>query len=407
MNLLQLVLAFIGRRPLTWAFNVLTLSTGVAVVLALVLINQAISNRFTRDLADIDMVIGAKGSPLQIVLSSVFQMDTPTGNIKLSQAQTFASKGMVALAVPVSMGDNVKEARIVGTTLDYPKLYGAMLSNGRWWSHPMEAVVGASAAKRLNLAPGSVFVGAHGLSGSADLHKDAAYTVVGVMKPTGAVIDRLVVTDLASVWQVHEHHEPDEHEEGEGHDEHDAAPAEREVTALLIKYRSAMGALMLPRQVAATPDLQPAIPAIETARLFGLLGVGADVLRAVGLAILGLGGIGFFIALFGAVSQRRKDLALLRALGARPSLLLGVVATEAALMGLLGGLVGVIAGRALASMAAYISMAQASGPSLISPSVGSVDLIAMGSALALALLACIAPAVIASRTDPARELAQG
>ena len=404
MNLLQLVAAFIRRRPLTWAFNVLTLSTGVAVVLALILVNQAVNDRFTRDLAGVDLVIGAKGSPLQIVLSSVFQMDVPTGNIKLSQAQGFARNMLVAKAVPVSMGDNVNEARIIGTTPEYGSLYGATLAEGRWWTKPMEAVVGASAAKRLHFGVGHVFIGAHGLSGSADLHRNFPYVVVGVLKPTGAVIDRLVLTDLASVWQVHEHPDPDDHD-AEAMAEQQ--PHERQITALLVKYRSAMGALMLPRQVSATPDLQAAVPAIEVTRLFSLLGVGAEVLQGVGTAILALGAIGFFIALFGAVSQRRRDLALLRALGARPSLLLSVVAVEAALMGLVGGLVGVAAGRALAEMAARISMAQASGPTLVPPPLGLPDLVAVGAALALAIVASLGPAIIASRTNPAKELASG
>lgn len=404
MTLLKLVWSFVRRRPLTWGFNVLTLATGVAVVLALVLVSQAVENRFKRDLAGVDLVIGAKGSPLQIVLSAVFQMDTPTGNIKLSQAQQFARSALVAQAVPVSMGDNVREARIVGTTPDYVRLYGATLAEGRLWTKPMEAVVGSSVARRLGMRPGQVFVGAHGLTGSSDLHKNSPYTVVGILKPTGAVIDRLVITDLASVWQVHEHHDPDDHDE----DAVDPSqPHEREVTALLVKYRSAMGALMLPRQVSATPDLQAATPAIETARLFSLLGVGADVLQGVGAAILALAAIGFFIALFGAVSQRRRDLALLRALGARPSLLLAVVALEAALMGAAGGLVGVVAGRVLAGFAAEVSRAAASGPTLVPPAFGAPDLIAIGAAFALALLAAIGPALIATRTDPARELAGG
>lgn len=398
MNLLKLVWAFIRRRPLTWGFNVLTLSAGVAVVLALVLLNQAIEDRFQRDLAGIDLVIGAKGSPLQIVLSAVFQMDTPTGNISLDEVRRFRGNAMVASAVPVSVGDNVKNARIVGTTLDYPKLYGADLAQGRWWSQPMEAVLGASVAKRLGLKPGNTFVGAHGLVGSADLHKRFPYRVVGVLKPTGAVVDRIVLTDTASVWNIHEHPDPDEAASDPNH---------REVTALLIKYRSAMGALMMPRLVSASPNLQPAIPAIESARLFNLLGVGADVLQGVGLSILGLAGIGFFVALFGAVSQRRRDLALIRALGARPSMLLMIVALEAALLGLVGGLVGVIGGRALAAYAGRVSMAAASGPTLVPPSVGMIDLVAVGAALALSLAASIGPAIIASRTDPAHELAGG
>lgn len=409
MNLFKLVFSFVRRRPLTWAFNVLTLGTGVAMVLALFLVSQAVSNRFDRDLADINLVVGAKGSPLQIVLSTVFQMDVPTGNIKLSQAEALSRNFMVARAVPVSLGDNVKGSRIIGTTPQYAEVYGAELGQGRWWDKPREAVLGSATAARTGLKLGDTFEGSHGLSGDGSPHEGEPYTVVGILKPTGAVIDRVAITDLSSVWELHAHEQDMQilPEDAVAADAAAAPQDDREVTALLIKYRNAMGALMMPRVVGETPDLQAAVPATEMARLFNLLGVGASVLRGIGLAVLGLAAIGFFIALFGAVSQRRRDLAMLRALGGRPSLLLSVVALEAAMMGLAGGLLGVAGGRLLTAIVANISQSQASGPTLIAPAFGQADAIAIGAALGLALLAAVGPAIIAGRTDAAKELANG
>lgn len=267
MTIYKLVAAFVRRKPLTWSFHALTLALGVAVLTAILALNAALSGRFDRDLAGIDLVVGAKGSPLQLIMSSVFQLDQPTGNIPLSTLPLLQQNMMARRVIPVSLGDNVGGFRIVGTSPQYGDIYDAALARGRWWTRPMEAVIGSEAETHLHYRLGQVFVGDHGLAPGGETHKDSPYVVVGVLKPTGAVIDRVVLTDTASVWQVH-HHEDVEHAEalaaGRPIDPHDVdkSPGQRQITALLISYRSAMGALMLPRYITSMPDLQAASPAV-------------------------------------------------------------------------------------------------------------------------------------------------
>lgn len=411
MNAFKLVGAFVRRKPLTWGFHALTLALGVSVLTAVLALNAGLSGRFDRDLADVDLVVGAKGSPLQLILSAVFELDQPTGNIPLPVAQTLSQNHMVRRAVPVSLGDNVAGFRIVGTTPQYGEIYHARPAEGRWWTQPMEAVIGAEAEHKLGLKVGQSFVGDHGLAPGGEAHKDSPYRVVGVLEPTGAVIDRLVLTDTASVWKVHEH-ENLEHAEalaaGRRIDPHDVdkSPSGREVTALLISYRSAMGALMVPRYVASMPNLQAASPPVETAHLSTLLGTGAEVLRAFGLGLLALSAVGFFVALYAAVSQRRRELALLRALGARPRLLFGLVALEGLALGLTGGLAGIALGRGAAAFAAQAA-AKGGGPVLPLPPIGSVELAILVAALALSLVAAVIPGLVAYATRPATTLGAG
>ncbi len=405
MNRLTLVGAFVRRQPLAWGFQALTLALGVAVLTALLTLDAGLSGRFQRDLAGIDLVVGAKGSPLQIILSSVFQLDQPTGNIPLSTLDTLSGNRLVKLVVPLSLGDNVEGFRIVGTSARYGELYDASFAAGGWWSAPMQAVIGAEAERRLKLKIGDVFIGDHGLAPGGEAHKDTPYRVVGLLAPTGATIDRLVLTDTASVWKVHER-ENLEHEEalaaGQPIDPNDVdhSPDGRQITALLIRYRSPMAALMLPRLIASMPDLQAANPAMETEHLMALLGTGGTVLRAFGLGLLGLSALGFFVALYGAVSQRRRELALLRSLGGSPALLFSLVAIEGMALGLTGGVAGLLLGRAAALGVTLVS-AQNGGPSLPLPDIGVLELAVVCGALALSLLASLAPAVIAYRTRPA------
>jgi putative ABC transport system permease protein len=387
MTLLRLVLAFVRRRPLTWGFHALTLALGVAVVVSLSLVDRAVQDRFQRDLAGVDLVVGAKGAPVQLILSTLFQADVPTGNIPHAAYERLARDPLVRTAVPVSLGDSVQGARIVGTTRAYADLHQARLVTGRWWSRPLEVVLGAEVADALDLGPGDQLIGQHGFAGGED-HAQP-YIVVGVLAATGSVVDRVILTDTASVWAVHDHH---------------AAPNQpREVTAVLVRYRSPVAAVLLPARVQAEPDLQAAVPALEVARLSRLLGAGADVLRSLGLALLGLSAAGFFIALFGAVNQRQRELALLRVLGARPSLLFRAVALEALLLGLLGGGLGLLLGRAAAALAARATAASG-GPALVSPPLGAMDALAILGAAALSLAASLGPAYIAGAVRPAEAL---
>ncbi|WGM45886.1 hypothetical protein KOAAANKH_00751 [Brevundimonas sp. NIBR10] len=388
MTLGKLLAAFIGRRPVTWSFHALVLAVAVAVTASVLLLEQAASDRMTRDLGAVDLVIGAKGSPLQLVMSAIFQVDAPTGNIDLADAERFIHNPMVRQAIPVSMGDNVGGARIIGTTLAYPALYKARLAEGSWWDQPMQAVIGAAAAARLGLKVGDDFVGEHGLvSGSGDLHSATPYHVVGVMAPTGTVVDRVALTDYRSIWKVHEHPDADE-----------AAEAARgpQITALLITYRSPLGAVILPNQVKATPDLQPASPALEAARLNQIAGASADAIRKLGGALLGLSLIGFIVALSAAVLTRRRELALLRALGARPGLLIAVTALEGLLLGGLGGLVGIGLAR---SGVGLVAAASASSYALPIPPIGPIDAVLFGVALLLGLVGSLGPALAAARIN--------
>lgn len=444
MNRYKLVWAFIRRKPLTWAFHALALALGVGVVTALLLVQEGLESRFKRDLADIDLVIGAKGSPLQLVLSSVFALDVPTGNIRLSEAERFSKHPLVKRAVPVSLGDNAKGFRIVGTSPAYAGIYGGRLSTGTWWTKPMETVLGSEAARTMKLAPGQSFVGQHGLTAGGETHAHAPYRVTGILRPTGTVMDRLILTDTASVWKVHEHakgdedeenvaggetepashaheegtgeHPGEEHHEGEAHEReahaheegetHSGTEPAREVTALLVTYKSVLGAVMLPREVKATPDLQPAVPAIEVARLNRLLGNGGEVLQGFGAGLLVLAGLGFVLTLATAVGQRASQLALLRVLGARPFMLFSLVTIEALLLGLLAGAAGLGLGWAAATFAAQTSV-NTGGPVLALPPAGLREVWILGAGLAISLIAALGPAIAAYRMDPARVLKGG
>ena len=335
---LSLAFAYLRERPLATLLNILLLGLGVGTIIALALTLSQLQERMDRDAAGIDLVIGAKGSPLQLILSTVFQIDIPTGNIAVADAAPIIAKPVVKQAIPLALGDSHKSFRIVGTVPAYTQLYAATLQTGRMWNMPLEAVVGAEVARMTGLAAGSVFAGSHGLAEGGGGHADHPYTVVGVLKPTGSVIDRVILTALESVWMVHDH--PDKSPAAKDNDD------AKDVTAYLIQYATPLAAASFPRIVNASSALQAASPALEISRLFNLLGVGITALKGFALVMILSAALGIFVGLMNALDERRADLALLRLLGASPATVFLTIVAQGAALGLAGVILGLLMGHA-------------------------------------------------------------
>ena len=383
MKTLRWAWQFLWSRPLAAALNLLLLSLGLASITLVLLVNHQIQQAFARDLAGIDVVVGAKGSPLQLILSGVFQIDTPTGNVPLADVQTLQANPQVAKLIPISMGDSFKGYRIIGTTPDYLSHYAGVMASGALWQAPMQAVLGAKVARDTGLRVGDSFVGSHGLGGGGHAHGQTPYTVTGVLAPSGSVMDRLILTPTESVWRVHEKDTALDAADQKILEE------EREVTLALIQYRSPLAAVTFPRFINTSTNMQAASPALEVSRLLGLIGIGADVLRAFAGVLLLTAGLGVFIALWSAVRERRADLALLRMLGAAPRQLAALLWCEALWLALLATLLGLALGQGVAALLAValdvdksISLAALNWP----VELLAVPALALGVAVASALL---------------------
>lgn len=397
-RLAALAWTYLWARPLVTALNLVLLSLGLGAVTFVLLAGEQVDHNLRRDVAGIDLVVGAKGSPMQIMLAGIYHLDVPTGNIPLDTVKAVAGHALVERAVPLSLGDSVRGHRIVGTTPDYPALFEASLAQGRWWTpgrRPLEVVLGARAAQDLGLGLGATFVGTHGLGTDGDGHGDSPYVVVGLLEPTQSVLDRLVLTATESVWAVHAHaHEAD----GDAPDAHDDAQEAREVTMVLVRYRSPLAAAVLPRWINGQAGLQSASPALESARLLRMVGLGVDVLRGFGAVLLLASALSVFVALFHAVREREGDLAMMRMLGAPPRRIGALVAFEAIWLAVLGAAAGLALGHGLtaalgAGLAAEQSLALTGA--WFSPWEVAVPVLA----LVLALAACAWPVWRAYRLD--------
>ena len=390
MKTIALSWRYLWSRPMGAALNVLLLSLGLASITFLLLVSFQLDKAFDKDLAGIDVVVGAKGSPMQLILCGVFHIDVPPGNIPLKAVKALKDNPLVASVIPISLGDNFRGFRIVGTSPEYIKHYEAALDQGALWDKPMQVVVGATVAKKLGVQVGNTFVGSHGLGAGGHLHGDNPYKVVGILQPSGTVIDRLIVTDTASVWKVHEDYTAVDDEDRKIMED------EREVTMALIQYKTPLAAMSFPRMVNTTTEMQAA--ALEISRLLNMLGIGTDVLRAFAGVLLLTAGLSVFIALWNAVRERRADLALLRMLGAPPAKIAALLMGEALWLGVMSAIFGVAGGQALTALIGW--MLQLDNSLLIGGLVWPAELLWVPAlACGISLAAAILPAFGAYRVS--------
>ncbi|GGI19840.1 FtsX-like permease family protein [Oxalicibacterium faecigallinarum] len=401
LNAFSLALKSLWHRPLATVLNLFLMAIGIAMMTFILSASSQLTDRALRDAEGIDLVVGAKGSPLQLILSSIYQIDAPTGNIPLATETQLKQNRMVKTAIPLALGDSYRGFRIVGTNDDYIRHYKGQLAQGNLPTHSMHAVMGALVAQRTKAAIGNHFFGSHGLADGGYAHEEAAFEVVGILQPTGTVLDRLIITPVESVWKVHEKIDglnPDDPEEREVMEQH------RELTALLVQYSSPLAAVTMPRFINSQPQLQAAQPAFESAKLFRLMGVGIDVLRGIAAIVLLAATLAMFVALYHALEERRTDLAILRTLGASPAKLLRLLLTEGLLLALLGAALGWLLGHATVGLLAQM-MASEHNIVLSAWFIAADEIWLLPLAIVIGIAAALIPAMRAYRTDIATTLA--
>ncbi|TLU98041.1 ABC transporter permease [Dyadobacter luticola] len=356
MNLLKISLANLKEKKLNSFLSALLLTLGIGMISLLLLLNKQLDEQFRKNIKGIDMVVGAKGSPLQLILSSIYQIDAPTGNVPLAEVNALRRNPFVKTVIPLSMGDNFQGFRIVGTTPKYIEHFGAKLAQGQVYNASLEVTIGNKVARMTNLKVGDQFSSAHGLDQAGEKHGEKKYKVTGIFSPNGSVVDQLILTRLSSVWDIHEHAE--EHSKGsseKSHEEHhkplpgqaEPEPDEenKQVTSALVQFRNPMGLLTIPRQINDNTSMQAALPSIEISRLFSLLGVGIETLRALAMIIIGIAGVSVFVSLYNSLKERKYEMALMLSMGATRTRLFLMLLIEGLLLAVVGYFAGILLSR--------------------------------------------------------------
>jgi putative ABC transport system permease protein len=389
----------IRNSPLATALTLVLFALGIGLTNLLMLLNHQLERQFVKNLAGIDLVIGAKGSPLQMILCNMYHIDAPTGNIPLKVAQPFLNPNhpFIKKAIPLSLGDSYKGYRIVGSTNDFPNWYDAKLASGRLPNQSLEVVIGTSVAEKTGLKLGSTFKSNHGLvredDGIDHAHEADDFKVVGIFAPSGSVADQLVLTPLESIWAVHEH-------------EKEAIPDSlRAITSVLVQFKGRnIATLNMQRSINENTELQAATPAIEIQRLRELTGAGEALLRGLAYLIIMVSGLSIFIALYQSLRERKYELALLRVMGAARLGVFWLICVEGILLALLGSLIGIL----LSHIAMHVLGGYMTGQYRYTFTGGlflKQEWFFMVGALFIGFIAALLPASSAYRTDISKTLA--
>jgi putative ABC transport system permease protein len=359
-----LALKSLRNRRLTAALTVVSIALAVALLLGVERVRQQTREGFASTISGTDLIVGARSSPVHLLLFSVFRIGNATNNIRWESYRAVASWPEVAWTIPLSLGDSHHGFRVLGTTTDYFEHYRFArdrpleLAAGRRFEKPHDAVLGAEVAKSLGYALGQQIVIAHGAGEiELSLHKDQPFEIVGILAPTGTPIDRTVHVSLEGLDALHvdanasastdpleaarqaAKHHADEADH-EAHAEHDDSHA---ITAFLVGLKSRGAALSVQRRVNdfSVEPLTAILPGVTLLEVWDIASVAERALFAVSAMVVVVGLAGMLVALLTGLSERRREMAVLRSVGARPSQVFALILGEATLLTLAGIVLGV------------------------------------------------------------------
>ena len=405
MNIFKLSIKNIVSKPLNSVLSLALLIFGIGIISLMLQLNSLIKTQMDNNLKGIDMVVGAKGSPLQLILSAVYHIDSPTGNISVEDAKKIKNNRMVGSSIDLLYGDNYKGYRIVGTEQKFLDLYNAKIKEGKKWDEPFEVVVGSKIYSKFNIKIDDELVSSHGLRETGELHTDRLFKVVGLLEPSNSVIDQLIVTSPQSIWDLHDdhdhgsedHEEEHDHEHDEEHDhdhdeEHDHEHDDKEITAMLIKFKSPMNIIQFPRQINEDTNLQAAVPSYEISRLFKLFGFGIETLTYLAYLIIIVSAFSLFINLFNSMSERKYEMALIRTLGSSRRQLSMMIIFESLILTTVGFFIGLLVSR-LGVMFVSSLMEESLNYNLKSFGILDEELWLLGLSIFIGLISSIIPAL--------------
>ena len=420
MTVLMLAWRYLRARLPMNLLTALTVGFGVTLIIAASAVSSSTKTSVMQSAGGYQLLVAAKGSPVQAVMSSLFFIDAPTGNVPIGvYRQLRADKGVSRL-VPLNLGDSYRGFYIVGTTPEYFALIGEMIGRpvhtrpqNRVFEKPFEAVVGAGVAGDLGLKVGDRFVALHGFielpADLADPHERLPYTVVALLEKTNTPADKAIFTTVETIWAIHHQDLPDAWEtplaaaEPAHRDRGAGRKKASEITALLVQGKSYMDLLRLSSTISKSPSAQAIFPARVVTRLVDYLKIGESVILGVSWLTTVVAFFAIMISMLAATIDRRRQIATLRALGAGQWVIVKIVLLEASLIATFGAIAGIVAGRGAAYVLASL-VERMSGLRLDLRPIAWEDFLMVLIALALGLLAGAVPAYSAYRQDVAQHL---
>lgn len=407
--ILQFVKTNILSKKLRNFLTIFSILVSVMLIISVQNLTTQLKSNVIENAGVYDILVGAPGSSIQLVLNTIFYYDAPIANINIEYYESLQKDSRVANVVPIGMGDNYNGYKIIGTSNDFfTDKY--KLKSGELFKNNGEAVIGSTVAKITGLKVGDKFSGMHGLTEEGGhAHADFQYTVVGVLEQTKTPSDTVIYTDIESLWTVHglEHNEHNENDDMEMDDEHDESmhgnSGENLITALLVKTTSLSNQVMVTNDLNKNNDIQAINPAATLRKLLVMLNAGEIVVTLVAYVSIFLSIIVLFTTMLSASIERRKDISILRALGANRKTVFKTILLETLIIAIIGAVLGfIVAHIAIGILGNYTAVNY--GINISGFSVQIAEVFVLLGAVVLSIVAGMIPAVMVYKTDATKYL---
>ena len=352
-TILNLALRSLWARKTTAILTVISIAAAVLLFVAVENLRQGARTSFERTISDTDVIVGARSSPINLVLYSVFQIGDPTNNVTWETYQDIQKSADVAWTVPISLGDSHRGFRVVGTDPSYFEHYkfaesqSLTFAQGQVFDGLFDVVLGAQVARELDYEMGSDITLSHGLGGTSFVnHDDKPFKVTGILKSTGTPVDRSVLVSLGAIEAIHmgwQNGTPTPLSRLATPERLEKMALEPEsITAVLVGATSRVRTLKLQRDLNTyeAEPLQAVIPGVALSQLWNVVSVVERALAMVSAFVVGVGLIGILTSILTSLNERRREMAILRAMGARGRHVFGLLVSEAALLAFIGGVLG-------------------------------------------------------------------
>ncbi|MAU93058.1 MAG: hypothetical protein CMJ93_02460 [Planctomycetes bacterium] len=429
MNIVKIVMRNVKRRRLSTSLTATSVALGVTLFVAIGVLRQASEQGFQRTAGICDTIVGAKGDSLQLSLNTLYHMGFSAGNISLGSFNDIRNQDGVAWAAPIALGDSYRSHRIIGVSSEFFEQINIAGSGDLRFSEggpfdfstnqfveehehlfgeqdaghdheddehvSYQAVIGANVAAKLRLKVGDKIVPTHGVEKSTEQHHDAASEIIGILESTGTPIDRAIYIPIIAYYKM-EGHVTDHEAEFEG--TRDA----RGISAIMLSTKPGYYRQQIYRNINNRLDAMAVFPSIEMRKLFKLIGSGDMVLRIISLLVVVVALVGVLVSLYNAMDARRKEFAILRALGASRRSVMIIVSLESAIIALIGAVSGVLF-ASLAALALATELHAFSGVT-INVSLGVEEIYLIAIVTLAGALAGLIPALEAYRTEAAKQL---
>lgn len=419
MNIFKIVYRNIRHRRLSSLLTIFSVMLGTGLVVAILILKNESEQAFSQTATGYELIIGPKGSSLQLTLSTIYQIGTPVQNMPVKVYELLKNDKRVKSAIPYVLGDNYKGFRLVGTVpeifseFQYKKGIKYSLSGGNFFSYDFEAVIGSDVADKSGLKTGSKFTGSHGIESyeGSETHDEYNFTVAGILNKTYTPADKVIFVTMNSIWKLHGSHFPEENKTDGNTSKlkntDEINENSNSITSVFVTLKNPVYFDLLRRQINENMyegiNAQAVLPVFEIKQLFDIIGNINSILMVIAYLVVFVAVISILVSIYNSMNDRKHEIAILRILGAGRSTVMKMIILEGMFVSIAGAFLGIASGHILIYLLRE-KITDMAGIEITGMTFSVSEIYLFTGTVILTMTVSIIPALTAYRNDAAENL---